>query len=73
MTWQSIAIIFIMLVCFTYSAASILLIKRIKDSAETDYDKEEKVAKVRRRLMICSTVTIISIVILFISDLIEHL
>ena len=69
MTWQSIAIICIMLSCFIYGARNILLIKKINDSLETDYGRREKVARVGRRLIICSIVTVISIVILFISEL----
>jgi hypothetical protein len=71
MTWQSIAIICIMLSCFTYGGRNILLIKKINDSLETDYGRREKVARVKRRLIICSIVTVISIVVLFISELIK--
>jgi hypothetical protein len=70
MTWQSIAIISIMLSCFIYGASGILLIKKIKDSVGTDYNKLEKVTRVRKRLIVCSIVTVISIIILFVSELI---
>jgi len=60
-----------MLSSFIYGARNILLMKEIKDFLETGYSKREKVASVKRRLIICSIITVISIIISFIWELIQ--
>jgi len=61
-----------MLSSFIYGARKILLMKEIKDSSETDYSKQGKVVSVKRRLIISSIITVVSIIILFIWELIRQ-
>jgi hypothetical protein len=72
MTWESIAILLIMLSYFVYAIRSVTLIRNIQTGHEPDDVKDEKTARLKRNVRTWFIFVIVVILILFLSDLINR-
>lgn len=69
MNWKSIVIVFIILSYLVYGMKNMLLIRKINISLETDDNKQEKIVKLRRKVMLWFIFSAFLIIILFLLEL----
>ena len=72
MTWESIAIIAIMLSSLIYGFRTILKIKKIEISTDTDHNKLDKKIRLISNAKISGIIAVVFIILLFFMDLIKR-